>query len=792
MSLVKPLRAVPALLLLVFLLLAGVYVWARHSGKPWRSGEHALPGLDAAVDVRFDAWGVPHVTAESGEDLARALGWLHANDRRTQMELGRRAGRGRLAEALGAEAVDLDRHLRTLRLAEAAETLWRATSPESKAWLEAYGEGVDAWLAARDDGPPPGMRILGDLGPWTPRDSLVFALLMARDLSFWDDRPEEERFLWLAGLGAATTRELLGEADLHVPVAIEARARELTGNLEVPPGDPSDDASPGSNNWAVGPAHAAGGAAMIANDPHLPLFLPAAWYQVHLRSPDYEAAGMTLPGLPGVVIGRGPHAAWALTNTMLDDHDLFFEEIRQDPGDPDGTTRARRGDEWVEVETVTESIPVRGGEPVEIVLRRTDRGVLLDADPERHLPARSLAWTAHLPGDPLAAFRALAASRTPEEVLTAIDTYVAPAQNLVVAFESGELLFTMIGGVPARRTGDGRLPAPGWDPAYGWDGLRPRETNPRLVRPESGRIVTANHDIRPPGYALPFSADFMDPFRAWRLDEVLEGRDDWTRERFAALQNDTLSVHARHVVEALREEAQKAPFEGDAARAFAALDAWDATMALEGPSALWVLLQRELFARIFDDEAKAAGVPRFGHRQRLHRLLEGEIDPRFFDDVATEEVEDARAIYQASLAAAWAEGARRWGRDVARWDYGGLHALLLAHRLDAVPVYGTFTRRGPYPVPGSASTVLALGARWEGDAQRIAYGPSMRWIVDWAHPDHAWAVLPGGQSGHPADDHYDDQVADYLRGELHPAAWSEPAIEEATVSRLRLLPRSEP
>ncbi|MEM8930459.1 MAG: penicillin acylase family protein [Acidobacteriota bacterium] len=781
MSLFKPLRAAPAILVLVFLLIAGVYVWIRHSGKPWRSGERSIDALQAPVEVRFDRWGVPHVSADHGTDLALALGWLHANDRRTQMELGRRAGRGRLAEALGASVVDVDVALRTLRLAETAERLWHAASPESRSWLEAYAVGVNTWDGSRSDGPPPGMRVLGHLGPWTPQDSLIFSLLMARDLSFWDDRPEEERFGWLAKLGPDATLDLLGAPDAHVPEAIAALA--AGAEIAARDGDSAaDDASPGSNNWAVAPARAAQGAAMIANDPHLGLHLPAVWYQAHLRSPDYEAAGMTLPGLPGVVIGRGREIAWALTNTMLDDHDVFFEQVETTA---ESGMRVRRGDTWIAADERTETITVRGGEPIEITLRLTDRGILLDADPERGLPARSLAWTAHLPGDPLAAFRALADATVPDEVLAATETYIAPAQNLVVAFASGDLVYVTLGGVPARRLGDGRLPSPGWDLAYGWDGLRPRSTNPIVVRPADDLLVTANHDIRPEGYALPLTADFMDPFRAMRLHEALDAETAWTREGFAELQVDTVSIIARRTLDALRDDG---PYEGDAAQALTAFDGWDARMSTRGPAALWSLLHRELLGRVFGDEAAAAEVPDFGHRHRLFRLLEGTMDPSWWDDVATDAVEDRRAIFEAALAAAWADGRDRWGRDVDDWDYGQLHGLRLAHRLDKVPVYGTFTRRGPYPAPGSASTVLALGAVWEDDVQRITYGPSMRWIVDWSDPERAWAVLPGGQSGHPADRHYDDQIRPFLDGEMHEAPWSEAAIEAATVSTLRLVP----
>jgi len=780
-----------AVLVAVLAIAAAVAVWMlRSSGLPDRDGEHPLPGLDAEVSVRWDRWGVPHVAAESEEDLLAALGWLHANDRLTQMELGRRAAAGRLAEVLGEPLVEIDVYFRTLRLAETAEAIFEGSSPRSRRWLEAYAAGVDAWLAERGSDLPPGLRLLGvEPEPWRPEDSVAFALLMAEDLSFYKGRPEEDRFRWLGTFGVETVRDLLDQPDLHpVPAILEL----ATGTAPSDDATAPETASPGSNNWAVGGSLTASGKAMVANDPHLGLHLPSVWYQVHLRSPTYRAAGMTLPGAPGVVLGRGPHVAWAFTNTMLDDHDLFFERL------DDGGEKYLRGDRWLPVETRQEEIPIRGGGSHTLTLRATDRGPLLDADPARGLPPRSLAWSAHHPGDPIAALAEIAGASTPEELMAAVEPYVAPAQNLVAAFEDGRLAFTAIGRVPLRRGPEaseaprwlGRLPAPGWDPAYRWDGFRPRDSNPTIVDPADDRLVTANHDVRPPGYPLPLVAEFYTPHRARRIAERLAEDDRWTAEKLAELQTDVTSLFARELVAALGDGDA---FEGDAHRGWEALQGWDGTMAVEGPAALFILLERNLIRAIFADEMEAAGLPPFGDRDRALalRILRGDMDERWYDDVTTDARESRSETVGNALAEAWREGAERWGDDVAGWDYGWLHPLTLRHRLDAVPLFGGWLRRGPYPLPGSATTVAAFGAAWRGDRHEVTYGPSMRWIVDWGNPESGLAGLPGGQSGHGADPHYDDQIEPYLAGDLHPAPWSEAAVEAAAVSVLRLLPEGK-
>jgi penicillin amidase len=519
---------------------------------------------------------------------------------------------------------------------------------------------------------------------------------------------------------------------------------------------------------------------MLANDPHLGLGLPAVWYQMSLRAPGFEVSGMSLPGAPGIVIGRGPVVAWAFTNTMLDDHDLFLEEVDESTG------TYRRGEVWVPLEVETQEITVRGGEVHQLVLRSTDRGPLLEAKEERGLPARSLAWTAYQGGDPLGALRRLSQATTPEEAIEGIGSYICPAQNLVAAFASGEILFTVLGRIPDRLQGDGLLPSPGWDQSYGWRGLRPRQSNPTIVDPEEGYLATTNSDNRPIDYPLAISANYDTDHRRRRIAQSLEERTDWTVEALADLQMDLYSLYAQDVLAALGNE-----YQGEAGQAMTTLRAWDGRMDMRGPSALYALLERNLTRGVFTDEAAAVGLGSISSRGRLLRVLSGSGGRDWWDDVSTPEVESREQISRQALAAAWRETQERWGEDSASWNYGALHTLTLQHPLEGVPLLGTWLRRGPFEMPGSASTVAAFGAHWRGDALDVTYGPSMRWIVDWSQPDRAFAALPGGQSGHPMDAHYDDRIGPYLAGELQESFWSEEGIAASAVSRMQLLPAGD-
>lgn len=770
------------LVLVLVLLAAGVALWRAltRSGLPQREGTAELRGTSAPVTIRWNDWGVPHVVADSAVDLAEAVGWLHANDRFTQMELGRRLASGRLAQLVGDAALPSDRYFVSMGFRQIAARYEASAGEETRALLVAYARGVNAWLDQRGSDLPPELRLLGAAPePWSPRDSLYFQLQMAHELSFWQGRPEEPRFGWLAVLGADRLRDLMGETELHVPPEIEALAAAAReGTVGGSSGGADIGGSPGSNNWALAPTRTATGAAIVANDPHLPLSQPGFWYQVMLRAPDYEAAGMTLPGLPFVVLGRGARVAWAFTNVMLDDHDLFLERL-----DPGGTA-VRRGDRWEPVRETVESIARSDGSTETVTVRWTDRGLLLPSDPERGLPDRSLAWTANEDSDAASVFLRFARAGNVLELTGTLDGMAAPAQNLVAADVAGNILHQPVGRVPDRRTGDGRLPSPGWDPDYGWNGLLPQAGNPLRLNPDEGLLVTANHDIRlPPHAATPLVADFDTSYRADRIRQLLERRRDWTPAAMAEVQRDVRSLYAREVVRLLGDD-----HVGPAARAVTALRAWDGEMTDTGAAALFALTERALLEAIFRDEADVHALPSVAGRGQLVRALAGELDPLWFDDLRTEPREGRREIVGVALERAWDEVVERYGDDPDDWSYSALHPLTLAHPLAALPLLGSSWSRGPFAMPGSATTVAAFGGGWVNDRSEVWYGPSMRWVSDLSDPDGSLVGLPTGQSGHPWDPHYDDQLELYLEGRLRPAHWSDAAIETNTVARLTLVP----
>lgn len=754
----------------------GLFMWLKAGGTPLREGSAVVAGLHGPVDVRWDRWAMPYVQATSAADATAALGWLHANDRLFQMELARRAAAGRLSEIFGERALGFDKKVRRLRIRAAAEKLVAGASHESQGLLAAYASGVNAWIASHKNDLPPEFRLLRlRPEPWQPADSMGIVFLMARQLSAIFEPNEEELFTFLREFGADRARELAGTPQAAVADEIKRLADETQAAGEPVGGNP-EASGLGSNNWVVAPGRSATHSALVANDPHLGLGLPGVWYQAALRSPDYEVSGMTIPGVPGVVLGRSANLAWAMTNLYVDDVDLFVERL-----DVTGT-KVLRGEEWVPIAVESATIRLEDGEEVRFDIRSTERGPLLEPDPIHGLPARSVAWSGYEAADQLLALTNLARATSVAEVPAAIAPYSFPAQNLVVADRAGHILWTPIGRAPNRFGWDGRFPAPGWKSEYGWAGLLPAADNPVLLDPPAELIATANSFL-PVDLPAWFQGEFDTPFRADRIRELLGARRGWTPAELTQLEGDTTSLWAKWLVPQLA-----GTHAGDAAKAWQALSAWKGEMGERGAPALFALVERQLQRNVFEDEATKAHLARFGTRWRLMRLLAGEMSPAWFDDVATPAIEDRATIVERALAAAWKEGAERWGANVAEWPYAGIHQLRLDHPLGSAPVIGRWFNRGPFALGGSATTIMAFGGPWVGDELDVTYGPSMRLVNDLGDPDRGLSILPGGQSGHPGDPHYADQLPLYLKLQTRPVPWTDNAIENATVSRLRLVP----
>jgi penicillin amidase len=772
-------------------------VWLRGS-LPDLDGSHVLPGLAAPAEVLRDADGIVTIRAGGELDAARTLGYVHAQDRLWQMDFMRRTGAGRLSEVVGPATLGVDRLMRGLGLYRAAEANLDHLAPEVRALLEAYAEGVNAFLAAPGGPWPPEFQLLGYAPePWRPADSLVWGRLMAFQLSNnWPDEalrlrlaeqltPAQIDFLWPPNAPDApvTLSPSTGarRASKASPPRPSNNRVERTATKPRPDRDAAsatraiDPELPwswapkdASNVWVLAGERTATGRPILANDPHLPLEAPGQWYLARVETPALTLAGATAPGVPHMVVGHNGHIAWGFTTTHADTQDLFVERLSADkPGHYDTPEGPRP------FEVREEVIEVRDEGPVVLTVRTTRHGPvfsdlrpgLAEALPEGQVLA--LAWPALRADDRTAeAVYRLNRARGWPDFLAAMALFHSPVQNVAYADTDGAIGFQTAGRIPIRKAGDGRAPVPGWSGAHDWRGFIPVAELPRLANPPGGRIVNANNRVTDGAYPHLIAADWPDPHRARRIEELLATRDKAAVEDSMALQQDTLSLGTPRLLFQLLHH--PLPETEQAARARALLAKWQYGMARDRPEPLifhaWMAALAEA---IFSDELGPI-YPRF---QRVDTdllvavLIAGDV---WCDNVETPGTESCASLAGPALAAALAELEARFGPDIDDWRWGEAHVARFPHPvLRHIPVIGAWLEFA-VEADGGFYTVNRGGPRLGGPPEsrfEDRHGPGFRAVYDLADLDNSRFMIATGQSGNPLSPHYGSLAARWRDGE---------------------------
>jgi penicillin amidase len=778
----------------VALALAAAAVVQLRRSIPPLSGTERVPGLGAPVEVGWDSLGIPHIVAQSDSDAFAALGYLHARDRLWEMETMRRAAEGRLAEILGAAALDADEFLRRLDIPRAAARSSALLPPESRRLLAAYLRGVNRWIDAHHRPLGPEFMLLRFTPErWTSEQCLEIGRLMAWDLVNGGSELEFARVA--ARLGPTRVRDLFPSYPEDAPVILPpgsghwgrggapprrgtgARGRMPSAYLAlrdvpaVPPlaAEMLDAASVtrASNSWVIGPSRSRSGKPILANDPHLALRAPALWYLASIRSPGFQVAGATIPGLPAVVLGHNARIAWGLTNVGVDDVDYVIERLSGDSSSvltPSG---------WVPLDVERDSIGVRGAPAVPFTLRRGPHGPLVGRAPGGDaLTAVAMRWVALEPSDELTAL--LAVDRAPDwaSFRAALRGFRAPEQNWVYADVAGNIGYQMAGAVPVRRAGEGLLPTPGWTDEGRWERYLGFDELPWALNPPEDFIVTANNRVIGPEYPYFITGTWESPYRAERIRELIAARGRLSAADVRRMQMDTLDVFARRAG-ALAAQAAEWAGRPDLA---GALRGWDGTMGSDRiePSVFWTWYRR-LQRLTFEDELPDGFAPSCP----LERWLRAGASP-WFDDVRTPATEDL-----ATLSARAMREALRAGATV-RW--GALHRTLSAHALGRVKPLERLLGLdvGPAPRAGSLYTVdvADFGRR---PPFLNTHAASFRQVVDLADIAHAGMIVTTGESGNPLSGRYRNQAGPWWRGELWPLGAD--GHGPAAASVLRLVPR---
>jgi penicillin amidase len=746
-------------------------------------GTVAVAGLDSAVEVRRDRWGVPHIYARTQHDLFLAQGYVAAQDRLFQMELWRRAGEGRLAEVLGPAHVDRDRFARLFRYRGDMAAEWASYAPDAREIVAAFVDGVNAYIAEVRDRPPIEFALLGFAPePWTPevplnrmaglamtdnarrevlRAQLVRLLGRERAEAVWPTDPYRR-------LDPAPGLDLAGIDSLALGAAWAAYRGVDLERLE------------GSNNWAVSGAKTATGKPLLANDPHRTIAVPALRYLTHLVGPGWNVIGAGEPGVPGVAAGHNERVAFGFTIVGMDQQDVYVEDVR--PCDAaaarhyGATVGARcylhRG-ETRPFQTIVDTVRVRGEPPRAVELRFTLHGPVVAEDTVRRR-AFAVRFVGAEPGT--AGYMAsLSLDRAQDwaDFRDAAARWKLPTENLVYADVDGNIGWVAAGLMPVRRW-SGLLPVPG-NGRFEWAGFVPAAELPATFNPPEGFIATANHNILPRGYARPLNYDWAERYRADRITDVLRRGSGFTRADFERLQHDELSLPARAMVPALLAAAKR---RGVAGAEVSALARWDHVMRRDDAApavfAAWLShLSRRVTARI----APAADSVTGGEvRVDLGVLVRQVARPDSLLGAAPAAARDSLVLL--ALDDATRELTRRLGADRARWSWGALHEASFAH-----PVAAAFDLPAA-PRGGDGNTVNATG----GAGFRQTSGASFREILDLADWDNSVATSTPGQSGQPESPHYGDLLPLWRDGRYFPLVYSRPRVEQETAHLLRLEP----
>src|SRR5688500_5151092 len=603
-------RLVGIFLAILVVAATGGCLYLRQSLPAWQ-GEIEVPGLTAPVEILRDRFGVPHIFAQSERDAHFALGFVHAQDRLWQLEMNRRIGAGRLAEALGPGGLETDRFLRTLGVRRAAQASLAHLDADTRRHLEAYAAGVNAFLGTKPVLPPEFLVTNLFFEAWQPVDSLTWLKMMAWDLGGnW--RNELLRMQLAQRLPLARIHEFLPPYPGDAPPEIRD-LRELYRDKEPPRLSLSSEFLGASNSWVV--AKGASGKPLLANDPHLGLSAPPLWYLAHLEAPRFSAIGATLPGVPGVLLGRNGRIAWGFTNTGADVQDLYLEKI-----DTLGQYLTPDGSKPFKI--IAENIRVKGGPEERLEVRLSRHGpVISDVSPSALAGtprgyALALQWTALAEDDlSMQAALGLARARDWKSFLEAAQQLHAAQQTLTYADVDGNIGLVAAGRVPLRKNANdlkGLAPAPGWDARYDWNGYLPFSELPRVLNPPGGTLVAANHKIVPPGYPHHLSVEWQPPYRARRITELLHKSRVHDVASFARMQLDTVSLAVRELLPLLLTVK---PATDEARQIVAMLAAWDGTMAASRPEPLivvawWRELARALYADELGEAFRGAWAPR--------------------------------------------------------------------------------------------------------------------------------------------------------------------------------------
>ena len=764
------------------------------SALPDTSSPLTLPGMHSAVEIIRDRFGIPHVKASSSWDAFFAQGFVTAQDRLWHMDLDKHRAYGRWAEFAGPPGLEQDLMMRRFRLGESARADYNAIDESALSMLDAYSSGVNAFISTTAALPVEYALVEATPEPWQPWDSL--AVLKLRHIFMGTFESKTWRAKLVEGLGSEKAAALLPGYQKGQLVMLPPGAKytgggpnvleELSRGADAAQWIEEHDA--GSNNWVLAGSRTASGKPLLAGDPHRALDTPNVYYQNHISCPDFDVIGLSFPGVPGFPhFGHNSYVAWCVTHTGADYQDLFVERFKE--GDP---TKYRFEGRWLDAKAHTETIQVRGADPVEINVTVTHHGPVIAGDPSQGSAIAFSYSTTAEPNNAAGALLAMLTAGSTGELEEAVRPWVDPCNNFLFADVHGNIGYRTRGRLPVRSRANAWLPVPGWTGEHEWTGAVPFEEMPHLTNPEQGYIVTANNKVIDDSYPHYIALDFAPGFRAARITDRLLRIDNATVDDMASVHRENTSIPGQAFARLLMDVSAQDELSSQARDV---LIGWDGVVGQDSvaptiynafrDNLVKLVLQPYLGSLAGDafDTLGRGGPAHIGRlKSRFHTMIQ-EDDRTLLPPDA-----DWRSLMSAALAQAVKQLEEKLGPDVEGWRWSKLHRTRPRHPLSALfPESARVLDPPSFPMDGDADTPLA--ASYAMAEPFTVMGMSVaRYVFDLSDWDNSRWIVPLGSSGHPGSPHYADQAAIWANVELIPMLYDWTRLEQQAESRQELKP----
>lgn len=801
---------------------------------PEYTGELTIPGLQGPVEIIRDSYAVPHIYAETEVDACFALGYAQAQDRLFQMEMIRRFSLGRLSEVLGSAMLATDKLNRILFSGVDKQAALASLAPETRARIDAFVEGINYYIEHRDALSSFEFFFLGfEPEPWSPEDvvsiSLYYSFMFSP--SFYSDLlhaalidqvgeemasdifldynegypttiPEGEAFFPGSGTAAVSRAarsfavSSVGAISRKLVARIDASDKILESfGVPVPGGQ-------ACNNLVISGALSKTGKPILAHDSHNPYMIPALWYEAHLSTPNADVSGYVIPASPYIYAGQNEKIAWVFTAGVADDLDFYIEKI--DPANP---LKYLYNGEWRDMEVREETIRVRGSDDVQMQIRRTLHGPIVNDILEDYqkgpLPpdsVLSMRWAAvdFLKG--MAAFFYINEAQSADGFLAALEQsdYRCPSINWVYADDQGEIGYFFSAAIPVRNGFDGSLPVPGWTDAFEWQGYVPASELPQVRNPEMGFIHSSNSKPVPDEYPYVIGHDFSPPDRLTRvrriINETVAQNGKFGVEDVDKIFRDTYVLAAEEWVPILLQALGSADLSPEEALAREKLAQWDFVSDKDAvaPAIFQVLLVRMVentFSPRLGAELYGPFIESYPMVVKALRHLMAEENSPWFDDPGTPETEGRADMLAKSFKEAVAFLNSEMGPGVDGWVLGRLLTLKIQHFFSTqVPFLSPLLDVGPYPMSGGLITPMGIGYSLN-DPYAITGGSTNRFVVDFADRRASKIIAMPGISGHFNSPHYADQFDMWYRFEFRPFMLYRDQVDQQARYVMSMLPQ---